>query len=241
MTNKETHLHISYCDESAVGLAVNDPHFRKLDIVDDNFYEISRMKKSMKLNLPMQIGFFVYQYAKLPMLEFYFDCIDKFLDRSDFEYCEMDTDSAYVALSGESIDALIRPELRVDYKPEKFNWFPRDYNAEVKAYDKRTPGLFKTEFLGDGIIGLNSKMYFCFNDSKAKFSCKGVNKHTNSINKDTYLNVIQTKTTGHATNRVFRVRGNRVCTYTQVENAFTYFYNKRKVLADGVSTTYLDI
>ena len=181
--NKETHLHINYCDESAVGLAVNDPHFRKLDNVDDNFYEISRTKKSIKLNLSMQTGFFVNQYAKLRMPEFYFDCIDKFLD---------------VAFFGETIYALVRPELKADYELEKFNWFPRNYNAEVKAYDKRTPGLFKTEYLGDGIIGLNSKMYFCFNDSKAKFSCKGVNKHTNSVNKDTFLNVIQTKATGHA-------------------------------------------
>ena len=61
LTNKKTHLNISYCDESAVGMAVNDPHFRKLDVLDDNFYEISKTKKSMKLNLPMQIGFFVYQ------------------------------------------------------------------------------------------------------------------------------------------------------------------------------------
>ena len=100
----------------------------------------------------MQIGFFVYQYAKLHMLSFYYDFMDKFLDRADFEYCEMDTDSAYVALSGDNIEALVRSELKEEYEREKFNWFPRDYNEEVKAFDKRTPGLFKTEFVGDGII-----------------------------------------------------------------------------------------
>ena len=112
LTNKETHLNISYCDESAVGMVVNDPHFRKLDVLDDNFYEISMTKTSIKLNLPMQIGFFVYQYAKLHMLSFYYDFMDKFLDRADFEYCEMDTDSAYVALSGDNIEALVRSELK---------------------------------------------------------------------------------------------------------------------------------
>ena len=65
-----------------------------MDILGDNYYEISKTKKSIKMDLPIQIGFFVYQYAKLRMLEFYYDLIDKFLDRSDFEYCEMDTDSA---------------------------------------------------------------------------------------------------------------------------------------------------
>jgi hypothetical protein len=33
------------------------------------------------------------------MLEFYYDFIDVFVDRRDFQYCAMDTDSAYMALS----------------------------------------------------------------------------------------------------------------------------------------------
>ena len=63
-------------------------------------YEVQSCKKTIKLNLPMQIGFFVDQYAKRRMLQFYFDFMDKYLDRSDFQYCEMDTDSAYIAIAG---------------------------------------------------------------------------------------------------------------------------------------------
>ena len=44
LTNKEKHLNIEYCDEAGVGIKVNDPHFRKLDILSDNFYEISKTK-----------------------------------------------------------------------------------------------------------------------------------------------------------------------------------------------------
>ena len=33
------------------------------------------------------------------MLRFYYDFMDKFVDRCNFEYCEMDTDSAYMALA----------------------------------------------------------------------------------------------------------------------------------------------
>ena len=39
----------------------------------------------------------------------------------------------------------------------------------------------------------------------------------------------------------FKVRNNGVCTYRQMRNGFTYFYCKRKVLSDGVSTQPLDI
>ena len=57
LTNKEKHLNMRYCDEANVGLVVNDPHFRKLDVVDDDFYKISQTKKMIKMDLPMQIGF----------------------------------------------------------------------------------------------------------------------------------------------------------------------------------------
>ena len=56
-------------------------------------------KKTITLDLPLQIGRFVYQYAKLRMLQFYYDFIDVFVDHRDFQYCSMDTDSAYMALS----------------------------------------------------------------------------------------------------------------------------------------------
>lgn len=56
------------------------------------------------MNLLIQICFFVYQYAKMRMLQFHYDFMDSYIHRSDFEYCEMDTDSAYPELSGESVD-----------------------------------------------------------------------------------------------------------------------------------------
>ena len=188
----------------------------------------------------MQIGFFVYQYAKLRMLQFYFDFMDKYLDRSDFQYCEMDTDSAYIAIAGQSVEHLVKPELRGEFEADKANWFPRTDTPEHKAYDKRTPGLFKEEWSGAGIIGLSSKTYYCFGDYD-KFSCKGVNKQTNVINKERYLNVLLTKQSSGGLNKGFRVVNNSMFSYTQERNGFAYFYPERKVLQDGVSTFPLDI
>ena len=48
-------------------------------------------KRSITFDLPVQLGFFVYSYAKLKMLMFYFDVLDKFIDRSNFCLLEMDT------------------------------------------------------------------------------------------------------------------------------------------------------
>ena len=47
------------------------------------------------MDLPLQIGVAVYHLAKLRMLDFYNNFIDKYIDRSDFEpeLREMDTNS----------------------------------------------------------------------------------------------------------------------------------------------------
>ena len=50
-------------------------------------------KSVVKYTLPLHIGFFVYQYTKLRMLQFYYDFVDRYVERPLFQYCEMDTDS----------------------------------------------------------------------------------------------------------------------------------------------------
>lgn len=120
------------------------------------------------MNLPIQIGYFILQYAKLRMLQFYYDEIDVYIDRAHFQYCEMDTDSAYMALSGPDLAAVIKPEVIDAYQHALTGccwddidpaWFPRTCCSKHIKYDKRTPGLLKMEFEGDVMIGLCSKTY----------------------------------------------------------------------------------
>ena len=82
------------------------------------------------------------------MVQFYYDFLDKYLDRADFQMCEMETDSAYIAIAGNSVENLVKPELRAEFERDVNNWLPRTDTAEHKAYDKRKPGLFKVEWEG---------------------------------------------------------------------------------------------
>ena len=109
-----------------------------------------------------------------------------------------------------------------------------------KAFDKRTPGLFKIEWCGDGFIGLCSKTYYCFG-STDKCTTKGLNKRQNTIDKDAFLSVLTNRRSGSGVNRGFRVRDSSVMTYIQERAALTYFYPKRKVLEDGLTTAPLDL
>jgi hypothetical protein len=44
----------------------------------------------------------------------------------------MDTDSAYMALSADSLEEVIKPELKQRYQSEKHNWFPRSDTPEQR-------------------------------------------------------------------------------------------------------------
>ena len=109
-----------------------------------------------------------------------------------------------------------------------------------KAFDKRTPGLFKVEWCGEGFIGLCSKTYYCFGATD-KYSTKGLSKSHNDIDKDTFLTVLTNRQSGGGFNRGFRMRDSSVMTYVQERAALTYFYGKRKILADCLSTPHLEV
>ena len=76
---------------------------------------------------------------------------------------------------------------------------------------------------------------------KNKYSVKGIQKNQNDINKDRFHNVLFNNTEDKCTNKGFRVINNEMVTYIQQKKGLSYVYDKRKVLADGVSTVPLDI
>jgi len=53
------------------------------------------------------------------MLEFYYDFLDRYFDRRDFELIQVDTDSNYMAVSAESLEDIVRPELKAEFEAQK--------------------------------------------------------------------------------------------------------------------------
>ena len=70
VTNVDRHRDIKYCTEVGTSALINNKRFRQLDVVTDDAYEITSSKARVTYDLPHHIGFFVYQYAKLRMLQF---------------------------------------------------------------------------------------------------------------------------------------------------------------------------
>ena len=123
ITNKEKHHDIVYVNESEIGTEIMDKHFYNLNELPDGYYEVEKTKKKINVDLPIHLGVFILNYAKLRMLEFYYDFLDYYLPREDFEVLEMDTDKNYLGITGENVEDLIKPELREDFERNKHNWF----------------------------------------------------------------------------------------------------------------------
>ena len=77
VTNVGRHRNVKYCTEVGTSACVNNKRFRQLDVVTDDAYEITSSKARVIYDLPHHTGFFVYQYAKLRMLQFYYDFVDR--------------------------------------------------------------------------------------------------------------------------------------------------------------------
>ena len=229
---------------------MNKPRFISLTELGDDFYECEENKEEIKLDLPIVLGFFILQYAKLRMLEFYYDFVDRYIAREDYELAEMDTDSLYLTLSGENLESVIKREHLQDFRnrihnnctddafdADESNWFPRECCAKHIAFDKRTPGLFKHEAEGSEMICLSSKTYVLKEDQdRYKLSCKGINKSRVDNLIEIFRRVLATKESAHKQNIGFRARNNSVWTFLQERAGFGYLYCKREILDDGVRT-----
>ena len=96
--------------------AINTKLFKRLDHINDQLYEVQMAKAEIEHREPNIVGFFILQYAKLRMLELYYNFFERFCDVNKFEELEMDTDSLYLALSEKELYDCIREESKLEWE-----------------------------------------------------------------------------------------------------------------------------
>ena len=250
--DKTKHNNVLFCKQDKVAKHLRDPFFKSMEQLDDGpdaIYEIVKAKRKIVQDNPIQVAIAVYSRAKMLLLDFWV-FLKEHLDDSTYCLMETDTDSLYIAISKDTIDECVRPDKLDDWKKRKYEYFASDseelrnfegQEISEKQYDKRTPGKFKLEFSGIGMICLNSKVYHIWTlDGKFKTSSKGMQER-NEITKEDFLDVLLEKMDHQVQNAGFIDNGLRKSTYTQTKKGLNYFYCKRKVLSDGISTTHLEI
>ena len=103
LTDEKTHI------------AINSKMFKRLNHNTDQLYQVELVKLEIEHREPIFVGFSVLDYAKLRMLEHYYNVFKKFCDLDKYEDLEMDTDSLYLALSEEKLEDVIFPKKRAEW------------------------------------------------------------------------------------------------------------------------------
>ena len=193
------------CDEKTFEKHKCDPFIKDWEEHNEGLFEVTTKKKKVKLDKPIQIGFAILQYAKLKMLQFYYDCLCKYLNFDDIQLMQKDSDSFYYAISEDGY-----------YKLQRIpsGWFPSNDvknkigGLTIKDHENFTPGLFKREKEGDEMVTLTHKTYILHsNPSKNIYSlsktnvdkiftednktaAKGCQKFNNNLTLNLYKNTL---------------------------------------------------
>ena len=174
--------------------------------------------------------------------------LDKYFSRQDFELCYMNTDSFYLAMSGDSLDKIVKPETKQTYEADRKNWLA------TNKFSERTPVLFKSEFVGTRGVWLTAKCYLIQNETlnENKYRCKGVSQKHNNLYFQRYKDVLdlflktrrdselEEKDIDKAKNVGLRVYDQGIVTCKQNKLGLSGYYDKRFVLDDGIHTRPLD-
>ena len=108
--DRSRHTVTKYLNDEKTHSAINSKMFKRLNHITDQLYEVKLVKSEIEHREPIIVGFFILQYAKLRMLELYYNFFKKFCDTDKYEALEVDTDSLYLALSEEKLEDAILPE-----------------------------------------------------------------------------------------------------------------------------------
>ena len=113
-------------------------------------YEVDFAKAEIEQKEPVDLGFFILQYAKLRMLELSDNSFDKFCNIDKFEELEMDTETLCLAHVEKERTDSIGPEMKAEWErlgskdcDDSFaadasgDFFSRTCCAKHKRFDKR--------------------------------------------------------------------------------------------------------
>ncbi|KAG2872183.1 hypothetical protein PC118_g24197 [Phytophthora cactorum] len=85
-TDMSKHKEVKYeSNDKAIKNKIEHFTFHGLEELNDSC-EITMKKRRLNNKNPIHLSIAIYQFAKLRMLQFYYDCIDFYFDRSDFQY-----------------------------------------------------------------------------------------------------------------------------------------------------------
>lgn len=162
-------------DEKRANKLIKSSTFKDFRIFHHNLVAVQSIKKNIKLDKPIFIGFTVLELSKLYMYEFFYDyMLPKFGDR--FNLLLTDTDSFVFHIQSENALQELKNDIKDEFDTSNF---PREHFM-YSDVNKGVINKMKIEFPDNPIlevVALRAKNYSLkFADNKEKRVAKGVTK-----------------------------------------------------------------
>ena len=125
------HTVTKYLSDEKTHDAINTNVFKRLDNINGQLYEVELAKAEIEHREPIIVGFSKLQYAKLRMLELYYNFFQRFCDVNQFEELEMNTDSLYLALSQKEMYDCIREASKTEWGLMRTEDCKNDFTANA--------------------------------------------------------------------------------------------------------------
>ena len=107
IVDRSKHTETKSLNDEKTHKSINGKMFKRLNNVSKEPYEVELATSKIEHREPIIVGFFKLQYAKLRMLELYFNFFDRFCDEDKYKELEMNIDSLYLALAHENLNDCI--------------------------------------------------------------------------------------------------------------------------------------
>ena len=91
--DRSRHTVTKYLTNEKTHSAIISKMFKRLNHITDQLYEVELLKSEIEHREPIILGFFILQYAKVRMLELYYNFFKNICDTDKYEELEMDTGS----------------------------------------------------------------------------------------------------------------------------------------------------
>ena len=251
----ENYTTVHYVDAEEASEMYADPLFVEDEVMkkggDGELHEIVMRKRRVVMRMPVQVGFFVLNMAKLFLLRFVYEVLPQLRPTA---ILQSDTDNIYLATDCTYEEFLQDAQKRLS-EDEYRRWFVRTDSAENRKFDERTPGLFKLEGVECvKFLATSAKCYVALDQDHdvAKAALRGTQRrpiNDGLFSKKVFERVLRYQRHPHrpsrptAVNRMMRYNRPRcrMLTCSQRKIALNFLYLKRRGMAHGWWTEPLEL
>jgi hypothetical protein len=217
--------------------------------INDDLYLVQMSKTNYSIKTPLQCACACLDNTKYWIMNTYYNAFSKFLNMKWLQVVYMDTDSFFMAISGDptlgmnqGIDAIIKDQ--AEYERIAYTLFPDPTieNPLLRIKDEKKLLGLAIEKYGNIFYGVSPKSYYmnCWEDENSPQQLrkmKGVSRKYNEILEEQYADVINKNSVVYGVNYQLKLNALgplpfQMMSIKQRKAALTPLHNKMRVLSN---------